>query len=376
VDRKEARAWDEISRAVTRLLQDEPFLGHLLAGVPRRVGRDVPTAAVALGTHGVTLLINPDFFVATTTRIPERVAIVKHEVLHLLLRHLTRRGDRDRRLWNLACDLVVNRLVRPWPLPEVAITEETFPDVDLAGDLGVEEVYRRLLAARVEHEMPEGVGDHGGWGEPSQTEAEVFDASLDRLVRQTVQRCKGWGKLPASLTAELEIWLEARAPKLDWRRVLRGFTQGAHQTRIRSTLRRPSRRFGTLPGTRVQRQCRLLVAIDTSASIAEEELTDFFAELRGAWRAGAEITVVECDAGIHHEWRYCGEPPRAVHGRGGTAFEPVFALAAARWPYFDALVYFTDGEGPEPSTAPVCPVLWVLVRGGTAPGVGRAVRIS
>ena len=50
----------------------------------------------------------------------ERTAVVKHEALHLLFKHLFRVeiGSRNMRLFNIAADLVVNQFVEPWPLPE------------------------------------------------------------------------------------------------------------------------------------------------------------------------------------------------------------------------------------------------------------------
>ncbi|MCA9489012.1 MAG: hypothetical protein KC621_03800, partial [Myxococcales bacterium] len=124
----------ELSRAITRLLLDEPFFGHLLAQIPRQLGTEVPTAGVGLVGGQLRLLVNPDFFVGRIRRIGERVAVVKHEVLHVVLRHVFRVQRRDPLLWNVACDVVVNGWVRPWPLPEGAVTRETFPDLVLPAD--------------------------------------------------------------------------------------------------------------------------------------------------------------------------------------------------------------------------------------------------
>ena len=35
-----------------------------------------------------------------------------HEVLHAALQHIWRRGDRDRELWDMACDYVVNQIIK------------------------------------------------------------------------------------------------------------------------------------------------------------------------------------------------------------------------------------------------------------------------
>jgi predicted metal-dependent peptidase len=123
-----------------------------------------------------------------------------------------------------------------------------------------------------------------------------------------------------------------------------------------------SKRYGTRPGIKVQRLQRLLVAIDTSGSIDQEMIKAFFAEIHGAWKAGAAVHVVECDAKVQRDYQYTGRLPDMVSGGGGTEFEPVF-----RWmlnqPKFDGCIYLTDGCGPAPATRPRCKLLW-LVAGG------------
>ena len=78
---------DEVSRGIVTLLLKEPFYGHLLGGVVRRIDERIPTAAVSLSPLGLQLIVNPDFFMSELKK-DERVAVIKHEALHLLFRHL------------------------------------------------------------------------------------------------------------------------------------------------------------------------------------------------------------------------------------------------------------------------------------------------
>ena len=92
-----ANVADEVSRGIVALLIKEPFYGHLLSGVVRRIDDKVPTAAVSLTPHGLHLIVNPEFFMKELKK-DERVAVIKHEALHLLFRHLYRpliqKGDK------------------------------------------------------------------------------------------------------------------------------------------------------------------------------------------------------------------------------------------------------------------------------------------
>lgn len=370
---RDAKASEELSRAVVALVLAEPFLGHLLGQVPRTISRTfTPTACVALDGSRLRMAVNPDFFVGTLTRQSQRVAVVKHEILHVLLRHLLRREPRhDVRLYNVAADLVVNQLLGRWELPESAITLASFPDLALEPDRTLEHYYERLRAmppdapsrATLERLAGGWHSDHDRW---RASESQLAEHEIGRLVEQAARRTgeRGMTTLPGALRDVVEAWIEARRPTIDWRRALRIFGASSRRSRIDATLRRPSKRYGTFPGTRVRRFARLVVAVDTSGSIRDEDLAEIFAEIRAMWRVGAEITIVECDDAVQRVYPYRGATPPGVAGRGGTAFDPVFAWMRERGERFDGCVYLTDGMGPAPTVRPPCSLLWLVVSGG------------
>ena len=123
-----AKATHELGRTIVTLLLKEPFYGHLLSGLVRRISDDVPTAAVALTPKGPELIVNPLFFIKEL-KTKERVAVIKHEALHIIFRHLYRKPKKnaDLKLFNIASDLVVNQLIEPWPLPETGVTAKNLP---------------------------------------------------------------------------------------------------------------------------------------------------------------------------------------------------------------------------------------------------------
>jgi len=379
---------EEFSRCVIRLLYKEPFFGHLLAGVVRHFGEHTPTAAVGVVSGQVTVYVNPTFFLERLADDSERIAVVKHEVLHLLFKHVVRaRGRKDHRLWNIAADLVVNQWIGAWRLPEGAVTLATFPDLQLARDRTADAYYERLSAlageiaraggdltrvsapasARALARLGSWHSDHGPWV-LTEEDGELGGVAVDGWIARTASRAgaKGWGDLPGPLHDLVAASLQRLQPKVDWRRVLRLFSTSSRHTRLVSTSRRPSRRFGSYPGNRVRRQARIAVAVDTSGSVTDAMLSAFFAEVRGMWRRGTEVHVVECDAAVQRVYRYEGALPEAVAGRGGTSVDPVFEwLRRDRKQRWDGCVYLTDGEFPAPRVKPPCKLLWVLTPGGS-----------
>jgi len=395
---------DEISRASFELLLKEPFYAHVLAGMPRVVSEDVETIGLKWNGQQVVLNVNPEWF-CKALAAAQRKVVIKHEVLHIVFRHLFRPSDRDAALYSVAADLVVNQLLLPLrPLPGWPILE-MFPELKLKPDQPLD-VYYNALAGLLRKMQQAGfdpgqLGEGGGKGiSDGSAKATGCPESAKALAVLLARRAKRgddagwhdgsdglaaaagryavgsllirakdrmpphqWGSLPATLMSELDLILAERQPKLDWKRVVRIFCASSGRTKIKHTIKRLSKRYGTRPGIKVQRLQRLLVAIDTSGSIDQEMIRAFFAEVHGAWRAGAAVHVVECDAEVQRDYRYTGRLPDMVEGGGGTEFEPVF-----RWmlnqPKFDGCIYLTDGCGPAPTTRPRCKLLWLVAGGG------------
>ena len=407
---------DEISRAAFDLLLKEPFYAHVLAGMPRVVTDQVASMGLRWNGQQVLLQVNPEWFRKGLAATQRKVAL-KHEVLHIVFRHLFRPRDREARIYSIAADLVVNQLLDPLkPLPGWP-TLEMFPELKLKPDQPLDVYYGALAmllrqmqkAGFVEESGPGGEeegsgqakgnrrgksgeapdwakasgkpasatalaellagfgkrGDDAGWhdGQDGIAAAAGRYAVGSVLIRARERMPPHqWGSLPAALLSELALILAERQPKLDWKRVVRIFCASSGRSRIRHTMKRISKRYGTRPGIKVQRLQRLLVAVDTSGSIDQEMLEAFFTEIHAAWKAGATVHVVECDASVQRDYKYAGKPPREISGGGGTEFEPVF-----RWlqdqSQFDGCLYLTDGQGPAPTTRPRCKLLWVITGG-------------
>ncbi|GIJ46586.1 hypothetical protein Val02_34720 [Virgisporangium aliadipatigenens] len=237
------------------------------------------------------------------------------------------------------------------------------------------------VAAAIRHWLDgPGHARHASWREfaalPSSTLA-AFTYGVDALLRATVRRIgpRGRGTLPGGLLEIVDAIV--RPPEVPWRRVLRMFGATAERTRLRSTVTRPSKRYGTTPGVRVRRSTELVVAVDTSGSVDERSLTAFFAEIHALWRRGVAVTVLEADTVVQREYPYRGRPPGQVAGRGGTGFDAAIVRANALAP--DGLVYLTDGWAPRPVVSARMPVLWALCASDVPPDgelPGRRVRLT
>jgi predicted metal-dependent peptidase len=409
----------ELEQCVVMVLREEPFYGHLLGSVVRRLDAQIPTAAVTLSPLGVSLVVNPHFFMEELTR-PERCAVIKHEILHLVLKHLFRfeAPGTDRLQLNIAADLVVNQLVHPWPLPTSAITLASFPELRLTPNKTVEHYYRRLTqhaAGQPDFDsllrscLSGSHSHHGRWaaaggegftsenaqsGSPpsscpeatapqlSEDLARILEDAFDRQLQRARARlsARQWGELPGSLRTLLERTVSEASAQVNWTRALRLFASSGYRTRVIATNRKRSKRFGTYPGVRICRERRLAVVVDTSGSIGPEALAAFFREIALIHRTGTEVLVIEADAAVQKIYPYRGRPPDQAEGGGGTDFDPAFQwLRNETRQAFDGCIYLTDGFAESPKVRPPCRLLWVVTpEGATGSHLpwGKCIRMA
>lgn len=368
---------DEISRAAFGLLLEEPFYAHVLGGMPRVITKQVETAGLHWNGQQVQLRVNPEWFRKKLT-IQQRKTSLKHEVLHVVFRHVFRHRDWNPALFSIAADLVVNQLLSPFKPLQGWPTLEMFSELHLKTNQTADVYYAELAALLRKTEDLKGSksaatllkllagrgmrGDDSGWdGGQDDLGASAGRYAVGSVLIRARERMPldQWGSLPAALLSELERIMADRQPQIDWKRTVRIFCSSSGRTIIRHTSKRISKRYGTRPGIKVKRLQRILVAVDTSGSIDQATLEIFFTEIHAVWRAGATVHIVECDADMQRDYEYSGQTPSWVSGGGGTEFEPVF-----RWMQnktrFDGMLYLTDGVGPAPETPPGCRMLWVV----------------
>jgi predicted metal-dependent peptidase len=124
------------------------------------------------------------------------------------------------------------------------------------------------------------------------------------------------------------------------------------------------------------------VAIDTSGSIGEAELSEFLSEINAIKGAlTVRITLLACDADLAEDCPWVYEPweevclPRAIAGGGGTDFAPVFAWVERENLRPDALIYFTDADATFPEIPPPYPAIW-LVKGKKPVPWGQRIQLN
>lgn len=174
------------------------------------------------------------------------------------------------------------------------------------------------------------------------------------------------GMMPARFTERIARINEPA--KLNWKQLLKQYvgTISAEKLKTKSRLNRRQPMRYDLSGTKESKTLKIVVAIDTSASMGTEQLRSVFTEIFAiVAHRRHEITVIECDASIQNVYRV--KSPEDVRfdvaGRGGTLFTPAIEYINENRYFRDALlIYFTDGFGEQQIPRPrTYRNLWVVL---------------
>jgi predicted metal-dependent peptidase len=381
------------AKARAALLVGAPFWGVLSL----RLAPVEDTSVSTMQTDGVSIRFNPDF-VAGLSRAALRASIA-HETLHNAALHHTRRGDRDLRRWNIACDYAINPLLAEagFEMPEGVLLDPAY-----AG-MSAEAIYDKLPHATGDDGDDQDSDDPGGMGgvsDPPSGGAGSGDAGAWGQPNQLGQPRQPGIRVPsrADLARQEEVWAiataqaeatakamgigagdaarairEQVAPKVDWRDVLRRYLCAAARSDYAWTPpnRRHIARGLYLPSLRSETLGPVVVAVDTSGSIDDVTLAAFSAEITAILdeAAPAAIHVVYCDDAIAGTETYAPGDAVALtpRGGGGTAFRPVFDWIARSDIQPVCAIYLTDLDGRDFGPEPDYPVLWVSTELADAP---------
>ena len=156
-----------------------------------------------------------------------------------------------------------------------------------------------------------------------------------------------------------QVELLNQPPVISWQTILKKYIgtipTGKHKTRSRLNRRQPER--FDLSGEVDEKTLKIVVAIDTSGSVEDEEIARIFNEIFEILaRRKHDITVIECDAAVQRVYKAKtpADIKKKVKGRGGTLFTPVIDYINNHRYYRDALlIYFTDGFGEDSIPRPL-----------------------
>ena len=367
-----------LSKISKELMLKEPYYGFFLIMLNKVWRKDLPTAGVSKNGINFQLAINEEFWTGLSEM--HQMGLLKHELLHIAFGHLTSfKSFKNHRLANIAMDMEINQYIDKDWLPKGGIDIDDYEDLDLERKAGCRYYYDKLNKFQEEKDKNGSCGnedmdklldqaangegpDHSTWGEfedLSEAEQKLIEKQLQKVLADAKeQTVKKRGNVPGEIEGVI-IVEEIVPPKFDWRGYIRRFTGVSTKVFTKKIRRKENRRYEENPGLKIKMRQHMLLAIDTSGSVSNTELQEFMGEIHHIYKAGVDVTIMQCDTSIKSIEAYKGKNEINVVGRGGTEFDPVLDYYNANQKKYTSLVYFTDGECYT-SVIPKGNVLWVL----------------
>ncbi|MBE5744052.1 MAG: hypothetical protein E7358_04990 [Clostridiales bacterium] len=403
-----------------RLLNTNGFYGLLLMHAEFSLDFVIETAA----TDGTRIYFSPKFMDDLSDS--ELDFVLMHEVMHMALYHCLRTGNRDPRLFNIACDIVVNSNIlhsnngdkNSITLQKYGESMNLAPDGKDGYNYTAEEVYEMLLdnenkkvkqsaggqsnnnkkGGSRNKTMGEGGDwdDHGKWkdsvegdfNEDENKEKAKWQNRLKNAAEAIEIRSASTSRGTVPILAKRLI-KELTEPQTDWREILSTFIQ---EEVVDYSFSPPDKRYGDSPfflpdfnDTDVIIK-DVLFMIDTSGSMSDELITLAYSEVKGAldqFDNKLNGMLGFFDADVVPPVPFCDEESLLsikVSGGGGTDFAPIFSYVKNEMPdnLPSIIIILTDGYAPFPdeSCSLGIPVLWLLNNESVTPPWGRIARIK
>lgn len=322
--------------------------------------------------------------------------VVAHEAAHKMFRHLTtwtRLHEEDARLANVACDYVINIMLKDLDPSETVMAMPRSKDGKPIGF--VDERFRGMNAKQVfdilKQEQQgdaggegdgEGEGDgggHGGFDEHdwngakglTEEEKKQLARDIDQAIRQgQIAQQKVAGSGAGGMDRALQ---ELMAPKVDWREQLREFVKTMCRAKDKSSWRKINRRFLSggvyMPSLIGEKVGHLVVGIDTSGSIGGSELAEFLSEVKGIAEEvhpeKVDLLYWDSEVAAHEEYDEVSVPnivsSTKPRGGGGTAPSCVSTYLKEKKIEPECVIMLTDGVvGSDWGTDWTAPTLWCI----------------
>ena len=356
-----------------------------------------------LGTDGFSLYFDPQYLV-DLYRL-DRIRINRaylHNVFHCIFRHILKQGGREKRLWDLACDIATEHVIdglnhRSIRYPRNAVRSNWYGTFEKKLKvLTAEKIYKLFVdeplleyqIRKLEKEFR--MDDHKRWPIPPENDHQPPSSAMQQLNDK-------WQEISEKMQTELETFSKEASngegelaeelavenrERYDYKAFLRKFAVLREEMQVDLdsfdyvfynyglTL------YGNMPliepqeFKEVHKIEEFVIVIDTSMSCSGELVKTFLeqtyhilAESESFFRK-IHIRIIQCDEKVQSDVKITNQEELKTYmenfqiiGNGGTDFRPAFTyvqelIDRKEFFHLKGMIYFTDGYGYYPRKKP------------------------
>lgn len=382
------------------------------------------TIGVSVSNNKIILIYNKDFLENLTFAETESICV--HEIMHILNQFARRVGTRDWKIFNLAQDICINETVedttikdRRLQLPKEAARFRDILAMGFKGD-HISEVVYDFLEKRAIKITISSIGSNGkqcpdceknnGGGEGSGKDSknkkngdgegdgkvsknkknaggasdhcptcgkkilrtlddhskhkdltEIEKAAVEEIINNA--RTRSWGNLSGNMQSTIKQLIAIES--IPWQQKLAMFMSryvNEPGQIYENTWCRKNRRGLPLPGIRKLTK-KIIVSVDTSGSVADEDLEIFFSQIEKIVKDFSSMTLIQWDTKVtdcqiykRGDWKKI-----KVKGRGGTDVQDLYNYIHDKLKHVSLVVNFTDGYFDWNLNHYNIPTIWAII---------------
>lgn len=361
-----------------------------------------------LSTDGFVIYYQPDllFSMYKSSRILVNRAYL-HMLFHCLFNHLNGKGNRDKILWDVACDIAIESILDSFYVKPVYRHQSPYR----------REIYGRITARR---KVFTAEGIYKDLTEMNLTQEELLRMAGEFYVdshdrwdededpRVSTERQNQWQEMREKMETEMESFGEENAQsgkdlleqikaenreRYDYKRFLKKFAVLREEAEVDPdsfdpifytygmTLYENMPLIEPLETREVFKIEDFVIAIDTSMSVSGDLVKRFLEETYGvlseseSYFRKVNIHIIQCDEEVRSDVTITSREEMedymehfTISGFGGTDFRPAFEyvnglLNKGAFKKLRGLLYFTDGKGIYPVSMPPYDTAFVFMEG-------------
>ena len=399
-----SQKFDVVGREILTAARNELYLNMRFLDLPLSSLNYVMNVNIyGLGTDGFSLYFDPQYLV-DLYRL-DRIRINRaylHNVFHCIFRHLLKQGSREKRLWDLSCDIAIEHILdglghRSVRFPRNAFRSNFYGSLEKKLKvLTAEKIYKLLVDEAVEEyqlrklEKEFRIDDHSLWpklpendNQPPSSAVEQLNDKWQEISEKMQTELETFSKKASNGEGELadQLSVENRE-RYDYKAFLRKFAVLREEIQVDLesfdyvfynyglTL------YGNMPliepqeFKEVHKIEEFVIVIDTSMSCSGELVKTFLeqtyhvlSETESFFRK-IHIRIIQCDEKVQSDVKVTNQEELKMYmeqfqivGNGGTDFRPAFEYVQGlidkkEFQYLKGMLYFTDGYGIYPRKKP------------------------
>ena len=319
--------------------------------------KNIP-AGVSVHYNKINLYINPHVF--NYKSLENRMAILKHEALHIIHNHFlraTEEHNRNHDLWNISTDCAINQQCNEEHLKGLnginykTLKQDLKLEIDVPADLDSESYFELLKQdcekqGRIsEMSSLDGYDDHSSW-KRSKGNPELLKDFTKNIIEKAIESTlKAKGDIPSYVTDLLALY--SKKKEIDWKKVLRNIV-GNKKTSTRTTIQKRNRRLQDridLKGKTKDRRFNVLTVVDVSGSVLDEELQNAVGEILHICKlTNSDLDLIQVDSEARAPEKIKSNKKTFNRtGNGGTDLRHAIDKAKEYHLNYDCIVVCTDG---------------------------------